>query len=346
MNRFWLVGLSSVVGLAALGATVTAAPSDEAQAVLDDLVAAAEAEGKVTVYSSQNTGPFANLVDGFRAAYPNIEVEAVRMVDTEILPRVEIELSTGSAGADVVVVASPDWVRARADAEQLLDASASPAIAGLTGYDAELFVHDGNYFEVSAAIATLAWNTDLVPDGLTSYTELLDEQFSDGRIGVVDPAISPAVVDFWLWQADTFGADFAPALAEQQPRIYPGAGPLIEAISSGEVSAGTFSSTSVLAEAIANGAPVDFVLDEAGAWGTRFYGFLPASAAHPAAGALFTDFMLSPAGQELVAADAGSVLPDIPGTLITNDRVREWDSSLLTPEKIEAFNAEWDSLFR
>ena len=53
-------------------------------------------------------------------------------------------------------------------------------------------MHDGNYFEVGAAVLTFAWNTDLVPDGLTDYPDLLDPALAGGKIGVIDPAIGPA----------------------------------------------------------------------------------------------------------------------------------------------------------
>ena len=42
----------------------------------------------------------------------------------------------------------------------------------------------------------------------------------------------------------------------------------------------------------------------------------------PNAAALLADFMVTAEGQEIVQGASGSVLPDIPGTLITNDRVR------------------------
>jgi iron(III) transport system substrate-binding protein len=322
-----------------------AGSSGNADAALAELVAAAEEEGSLTVYSSQNLGPFEALSDSFRDQYPDIGLDAVRMVDTEIIPRVDIELSTGAEGADLVIVASPDWVVPHAEAGSFLDASASPQIAGLGAYDADLYVHEGNYFEVGAALATFAWNTEEIPDGLTSYTDLLDPQY-DGRIGVVDPAIASVVVDFWWWLEDTYGADYVPALAEQSPRIYPGAQPMIEAMSSGEIAIASYASTSVLAESIEAGAPIDYAIDETGAWGVRFYAFIPESADNPNAAALFADYMLTPEGQELVQVNAASVLPDVPGTLTTVDQTRVLDFAALTPEAVAEYNEEWNSLFR
>jgi hypothetical protein len=36
----------------------------------------------------------------------------------------------------------------------------------------------------------------------------------------------------------------------------------------------------------------------------------------------------------------------VPGTLITNDKVRKQDLSALTADKVAAFQQEWNSLFR
>ena len=341
---------------AAAGASATTGPTGSStaatfdQAVYDDalaeLVSAAEEEGTLVVYSSQNTDPFNELVEAFRAAYPSIDVQSARMVDTEMIPRLDTELSTGANGADLAVTAALDWVQLQADQGNFVDASVSPSIAGLGRYDADQFVHEGNYFEVGAALATFAWNTELVPDGLTSYEDIVADPELQRRVGVVDPAISSAAVDFWLWLEETFGTDYVEQLAELEPRIYAGAQPMIEAISSGEISVGTFASTSVLAGSIEAGAPVEYALDPAGVWGIRFYGAIPKSAQHPAAAALFAEFMLSPEGQEIVNVNAASVLPDIPGTLTTSANARIWDVEATSPDAVAEYNARWNELFR
>ena len=68
---------------------------------------------------------------------------------------------------------------------------------------------------------TLGWNTDDVPDGLTDYPDLLDPELAGGRIGVIDPAIGPAVVDFWLWVEENYGEEYLEQLAAQEPRHLP-----------------------------------------------------------------------------------------------------------------------------
>jgi iron(III) transport system substrate-binding protein len=195
-------------------------------------------------------------------------------------------------------------------------------------------------------VLTFAWNTQDLPDGLDSYEDLLDPDLAGGRIAVIDPAISSAVVDFYLWLEESFGEDYVTGLADQEPRIYPSALPTGEALTSGEVSAAIFAAPAQLEPAKAGGAPVDYGIDDAGAWGARYYGVIPASSDSPNAAALLANFMLTPLGQELVQGVSGSVLPDIPGTLITNDRMRVVDLAATAPEPAAEFVDDWNSLFR
>ena len=321
-------------------------PAEGGDAALDELVAAAQEEGSVTIYSSQGLDQLNALGEAFEEEY-GITVEVVRSVDAEIIPRLETELSTNTSGGDLVVTAAQAFMETHAEAGDFVDPTASPQLAGDGEYDAEAYVHDGNIFEVGAAILTFAWNTDLVPEGLTDYPDLLDPELADGRIGVPDPAIGPALVDFYLWLEEEFGEDFVTDLAGQAPRIYPSALPIGEALQSGEIYAGAFAAPVQLVPAQASGAPVDFGISEAaGAWGARYFGGIPSSSDSPNAAALLADFMVTATGQEIVQGASGSVLPDIPGTLITNDRVRIMDLVATAPEPAAVFVEEWNGLFR
>ena len=132
----------------------------------------------------------------------------MRSADADMIARVDTELSTGTAGGDLVVTAAQGWIEGHAAAGDCVDPTASPQIAGLGDYDAAQYVHEGNIFEVGAAVLTFAWNTELVPDGLTDYPDLLDPSLAGGKIGVPDPAIGPALVDFYLWLEESFGEEY------------------------------------------------------------------------------------------------------------------------------------------
>jgi iron(III) transport system substrate-binding protein len=326
-------------GTSGNGGAAAVAPT----ASMEDLVAAATKEGKITIYSAQGLDALNNLAKAFKDQYPGIEVEVVRGVDGELGVKVETELQTKGI-ADMYVSASLPWVQTQAAAGSFL-APVAPELTGKGAYDAKQYVHEGNYFETNAAVLTFGWNTQLYPKGMTDYPGLLDPALAGGKIGVIEPTAA-SIVDFYLWLEEKFGADYVTKLAAQKPRIYPSALPMAEALASGEIAAGSFVAPLSLVPKKAQGAPVDFKISPVGAWGARYYGMLLKSGPHPNAAQLFANFMLTAKGQELITPAAGSVLPNIPGTLITNDKVRLQDPSKLTPDAVTAYEAKWQKLFK
>ena len=307
------------------------------------LVEAATAEGKITIYSSQGLDQLNALAADFEAAYPGIDAEVVRGIDGDLAPKVEAENQTGSGVADMYVSASLSWVQTHADMDWFLAPEGSE-LTGAGEYDADQFVHDGNFFEVGAAVLTFAWNTDLYSAGIKDYEDLLDPELK-GKLGVIEPT-SPSIVDFYLWLEETFGEDYVEKLAAQEPQIYPSALPIGEALAAGEISATPYAAPATLTPLKAQGAPVEFGISDSGAWGARYFGMILTTAPHPKAGELFANFMVTRKGQEDVTATAGSVLPDVEGALITNAEVREQDLAKLTPEKVAAYQEKWNGLFR
>ena len=324
----------------------TTAGRAEAEAALADLVAAAQEEGSVTIYSSQGLDQLNALGEAFEEEY-GIAVEVVRSADADMIPRVETELSTDTSGGDLVVTAAQAWIETHAAAGDCVDPTASPQLAGLGDYDAEQYMHEGNIFEVGAAMLTFAWNTDLVPDGLTDYPDLLDPSLAGGKVGVPDPAIGPALVDFYLWLEEEFGEEYVTAAGRT------GAADLPELAADRRGAAVRRDLRRRLRRpgAARAGQGVRRAgrlrdLRGAGAWGARYFGAIPTSSDSPNAAALLADFMVTAEGQELVQGASGSVLPDIPGTLITNDRVRGQDLEATAPEPAAAYVEEWNAMFR
>lgn len=79
----------------------SAAPAvDEKPMTHEELVAAAQAEGKVVVYSI--TSRIANAAEAFTAKY-GIEVEDTNLKDFELIEKISKEGSTGAVGADFVI---------------------------------------------------------------------------------------------------------------------------------------------------------------------------------------------------------------------------------------------------
>ncbi len=319
--------------------TETSAPAGISEADWDAIVTAAQDEGKVTIYSSQGLDQLNDLAERFSDEY-GIELEVVRDIDSALIPKVEAEQQTGSGIADVIAQASAAWSEQRG-AEGWFVAPVGPAFDD-PAYDRAANVSDNGFFTSSAAVLTFGWNTDQYPTGLTDYSDLLDPELAGGRIGVIEPA-APSIVDFWLYLEENYGEDFVTQLAAQEPKIYPSSLPMAQALTSGEISAGSF--VQVLVDEKEQGAPVDSGLADQ-VWGARFNTSILQTAPHPNAAQVLANFMITQPGQEAIARKAASVLPDVPGTVTTVDKVRVQDLSILTEDFVAEYQAKWNDLFK
>jgi iron(III) transport system substrate-binding protein len=302
-----------------------------------DIVAAAEKEGKVTIYSGQGTEQLQDLAARFQKKYPKIKAEVVRAVETDLAPKVEAEARTGKGIADIFVMTDRAWLDAN---KETFVAPRGPAFDD-PAYNRAEHQFAGNYFLVDATILTFAWNTERFAGKLKDYSGLLDPALADGKIGIV-PADGAARVDFYQYLAENYGEDFLKKLAAQRPRVYPSALPMAQALSSGEIAAATMVEPQI--DEKKAGAPVEWGLAQP-AWGARFHGAVLKSAPHPNAAQLLADFMITPEGQAAIARKAASVLPDIPGTVDETNNVRKPDPANLTPDKIRDYQAQWNELF-
>ena len=215
----------------------------------DAVVAAANEEGTVTLYTAQGLDQANQLKAAFEAEYPDITVEVVRDISSNLIPKIEAERQTGSGIADVYVSADTAWWEQTATDGHIIPIT-GPAFSDAE-YDPSL-IHADTYFEPSAVVFGYGWNTNNVPDGLSDMTDVLNPEF-EGKIGVVEPSLE-ALVDFWKYLEEQYGEDFVTQLADLNPRIYPGAGPLREALASGEISVSTYNSP--MPDLEAQGAPV------------------------------------------------------------------------------------------
>ena len=328
-------------GAGAVSATTTpddSAPAGATSEEWDAIVEAANEEGRVTLYTAQALDQGNNLKAAFEAEYPEITVDVVRDISSNLIPKLEAERQTGNGIADVYVSADTAWWQTNA-----ADGHIIPMVGAnfdAPEYDRAELVHDDTYFEVSAIVFGYGWNTELAPDGLSDMTDVLDPQY-EGMVGVVEPSLE-ALVDFYKYLEEQYGEEFVEALAAQSPRIYPGAGPMAEALAAGEIAVSTYlAPRNDLTDA---GAPIEWTIPET-AWGARFYAGIVDSSPNPNAAQLLTNFMVSQAGQEsLVFNESVAVLPGIAGTGAEISDIRRAPS--YTPEEVTEYQDKWRSLFQ
>lgn len=347
------VALILVIGAAACGSggdsndgaaqTTTSAPgTDSDPPEVDEwqtVVEAAKAEGSVTIYSTQPPALLEALAAGFEAEY-GIEVEFFRGIATEVYPRLVAEQQSGNQVADVLVLD---------DENLLLDflgqgGSFVPPLGPSLDepeYDRAEHFRDGDYYVIGAAAFAFGWNTDLYPQGLDDYDDLLDPALADGKIGIIEP-LNRSTADFYMFLEEEYGDGFLERLAAQRPRILANAITIGEALVSGEILATSW----VLDRSVAKseGLPVDSATGPV-IWGNPFFGAVLGDAPNPNAGQLLIDFMLTRAGQELISSLFASVLPNIESASFEMSDVRRQDAAKLTPELVQEYIVKWNTIF-
>ncbi|MDV8002641.1 ABC transporter substrate-binding protein [Rhodococcus sp. IEGM 1408] len=312
----------------------------------DEIVTAAQEEGSVTIYSTHSPDNLEKLKKAFEAEYPGITLTYVRGTDADILPKIEVENSTGSGVADVHMTTDAGWINRSFDTEYSAEVVA-PALEN-PDYNAAESVLEDKFFLTSATVFGLGWNTQQVPEGLSSPDDVLEPRLK-GKVGIQNPNGIATYVDMYRKVDVDYGDNFLDRLAGAEPRVYPSAVGITQALASGEVWAAPMAASNILTEQ-EKGAPVDFALPEK-PWGVPWYSHVLASAPNPNAAQLLADFLISPKGQEAISADYLSVLPNIPGTgvegsTVTAQDVELGDPDTLDPESVEEFQAQWEQTFQ
>lgn len=307
----------------------------------DDVVAAANDEGSVMLYSSQKPANLEALKAAFEAKYPEITMEFVRGTDPEINPRVETESKTGNGTADVHMLTDASWINTAAEsgaysAELLGPALRAPAL------EPERSVLNNRFFLTSAAVFSMGWNTTAVPNGLSTPDDIIDPAYK-GKIGIVNPTGIASYVDMYRFYATNYGEDYWKQIAALNPRVYPSALGVAQALTSGEVVVSP--SVQPLVTEVKAGAPVDWALP-AKPWGTPWYTQVLKGAPHPNAAQVLADFMVTVEGQTALNDGYAAVLPNIPGAVARAQDIASPETDDLTPEKVDQYSQEWSKLFQ
>ena len=302
------------------------------------VIAKAKQEGSVNIYSSQHPVLLADMGKRFKEKY-GITVNVNRQVDGVIVTQVTAEHSTGNAVADLWVSASKPHVLGALKNGWVVQAQGPDFFKAR--YDRAKFAKPGKAWAVGTAVLAIGWNSKLFPQGIRDYPGFLNPALQ-GRIGIPDPNVAPAFVDFYLWLEQTYGANYLTRLAALNPRIYVSTLPMQQAVTSGELAASILTPATTI-DLKAQGAPVDFAIPPKGAWNAVWFGMVLKQSKHPNAAQLLANFMVTPEGQALVHKRYGSVLKGVPGTFWVP--FRQQKLSDLTPAKIKAFQDRWKALF-
>jgi iron(III) transport system substrate-binding protein len=297
------------------------------------LCAAAWAQS-VTVYTSLAPTESTPLAQAFEKK-TGIKVELWRALSEKIVQRALTEARARRAIVDVVETNGPEMeMMAR---EGLFSEVRSPHLADLPPGlipAHRLWAPDRMNFFVVAYNTTKVRREELPSD----YRGFLDPKWK-GRIGIeaTDSEWMATLVKLW---GEASGLAYFRKLAEMRPDMRKGHILLAELVGAGEVPVGLTVYNSNAESLKRKGAPIDWLPVEPVV--ARAQGIAVAkNAPHPHAAAAFVDFVLSPEGQELLAA-----MGRVPVSTRVRTHLNRFDYTLVDPATVLDEQERWEKLWQ
>lgn len=333
---------TSVLAAMSLAVLAACGSGGEAAEVVDgpweDVVAAAEDEGKVNLYSVAPPVQNDALVAAFNEKYPDIDISVTRGAG-ELPGRVESEIRAESDGADVFIYTDPAFFSNIAD--DLLDVDGP----NVEGWSDDFWAEEGKAIVPTKYPWTmLVWNTEIFPEGFKTWDDLLAPKVK-GKLATRGDLTTSMAATLDFMEAE-LGGDYLTKLAQQNPKFYTSAVPMGQAVASGEAGVTNISTPSIAQDLIDQGAPVEFGYAEPGfaiMWGAAAI----KTSKRPNAARVFLDFVMSDEGQAAINTNgfgAGG-REGIKGALEL-DGWEFFDSTKYTPEVMNETQAKFDKYFR
>jgi iron(III) transport system substrate-binding protein len=257
------------------------------------LLAEARKQGKVALYTSMNLKDSVPITEAFEKK-TGVKVELWRASSEKVLQRAVTEARAGRHSCDVYETNGPE-VEAMYR-EKLLEEFHSPHFRDLPP---AAFAKHRHYVADRFNFFTIGWNTNLVKaeEVPKAYEDLVNPRWV-GRVG-----IEAGDVDWFGALVKHMGEDKGLAyfrkLAESKPQIRSGHTLMAELVASGEIPLVATIYNHNIERLKEKGAPVEWkALNPT--FGRPNAIAVARNAPHPHAGLVFTDFLLSPEGQELL----------------------------------------------
>lgn len=287
-----LAGCSSAPAPAPLPSGTDTATDAVSANDLDQLAADARAEGSITIYTATAEDKLREWVQPFLDEY-QLSLEVYKASTNPVNERFVQEAEAGSNFADVVIL-SDDRILAE-DVSLNLLADYTPAsssdFAGAGGLDV------GYYYPLYQVIAAVGYNTSLL-----SAADVKELQ-TKGLIALADPKYQGKLASsnahnstnntaFYYALANLnegLGWDYLEKLGANQPRLYDGSPPMIQALVAGEFAVALLAPDTVVAPQVIAGAPIEFLYPDVTPV-TAFSSGISAYAPHPAAARLFQEW--------------------------------------------------------
>ena len=301
------------------------------------LLEGAKKEGQLSIYTSLNTKDSGPITEAFEKKY-GIKALLWRSSSEKVLQRAVTEARAGRYAFDVLETNGPEMEALYR--EKLLAEFHSPHFKDLPP---AAFPKHRHYVADRFNFFTIGYNTNLVkPDEVpNSYQDLLHPRFI-GKIG-----IESGDTDWFAALVKSMGEEkgmaFFRKLAEMKPQMRTGHTLLAELVSSGEIPITATIYNHNIERLIQKGAPVKWKALTPTFGRPNAIGVV-ARSPNPHAALLFTDFMLSLQGQQLLKERNR-----VPSSLAVDTQLNKFPFEMIDPvislDESEKWEKRWSDLF-
>jgi iron(III) transport system substrate-binding protein len=301
----------AVLALVMTSVMASSAGAADAQASRSQLQAAAEKEGRLIIYSSNQDAEMEAKLAAFEKKYPKINADYIRLTSAQVFARFISEHDAGVTQADLLTTASTVIFQEKPDLFIELGAQNVPVLAETTP---RIAPENNHYAVYQTDIQLVAYNSKLVSDKdiaehLKSWGDLADPRWK-GQIALVDPRASTNQLSFMLGLRDVYGDAWFKGFMANKPEIVGTASAAVQQVAAGAYQLLVPSVPVHSAALRKQGAPIKLVtpagMNHAPAQGTA----VAKGAQHPNAALLFVDWLLSDEGQALQCRFGG--IPAMP----------------------------------
>jgi iron(III) transport system substrate-binding protein len=314
-------------------ATVALAASPMAQTD-GGLVTRAKQEGRVVIYTSLAPTESGPLAAAFEKKY-GIKAEVWRATSAQVVQRTVTEGRARRRAVDVIETNGPEMeMLAR---EKLLATQRSSHVADLPANAVpkhRAWVPDRmNYFVVG-------YNTSKVrkTELPATYEGFVDPKWK-GRIGLEATDVEWLATLYKTW-GEARAGDYFRKLSAMRPDMREGHVLLASLVAAGEVPVGLSMYSSNIIPLMRKGAPIDFVPVQPVVARPQGIG-VASGAPHPNAAALFSDYVLSPEGQQLFES-----LGRTPASTRVKSSLNNFPFIMIDPITVLDESMKWEGVWR
>ena len=312
-----------------------------------EVEAAARKEAKLSLYHNIRPAGIELILQKFRAKYPEIQTEQIRLGSGPLNERFRTEFVAGRHIADVLITyADSDFTK---EIPTWFTQWQPPELKG--NFPDGVSVGGGRMFAIMQVREAIIWNKNLVKDADApkEWADLFDPKWK-GKVALNTPWRSISVQQLFAYWDKIGLKDAAERMKANEVRFFEGSSGIIQAVIRGDAQVAHITDIP-LNGMLADGAPIGFTYPKSGTTTSDSIAGIAAKAPHPNVTKVFLNWLMSKEGQAILVDQGGLAgtrndAPPLSHLPATAQLPKVVDGmTILTPEVQKPLIEHWRKVF-